>query len=121
VSELRQIAVIVEDEWLVRMEIADALEAENWEVKEFATGEDAVAWLASAPASVDLLVSDIRLAGPLTGWSVARDYRAKYPKVGVIYVSANPNDPQKSVSGGVFLSKPCAMEKLVEVGRALTA
>jgi CheY-like chemotaxis protein len=101
------------------MEIADTLRDAGWEVLEASSGEGAVELL-QGDQRFDLLVTDIRLAGPLTGWEVAEAYRKKLPNIGVIYASANPADRDRQVAKSVFFEKPCHMEKLVEVGRELS-
>ena len=105
-------AVVVEDEWLVRIQIADALADAGWEVVEFATGEDAVAALDSGPP-IHLVVTDIRLPGPLTGWDVAERFRARHANVAIIYCSGNPPAADRQVDRSTFLSKPCRMDILL--------
>jgi CheY-like chemotaxis protein len=107
------IALVVEDEWLVRMEIAEALDARGWTVLEASTGEAALAMVDHNPA-VDLVVSDIRLPGPVTGWDVVDAFRAANSDVAVIYCSGNPCDPERQVTDSVFLSKPCRIDQLLE-------
>jgi CheY-like chemotaxis protein len=104
--------VVVEDEWLVRMELADALTAAGWKVIEVATGEAAITVLQQTPR-IDLLVTDIRLPGPMTGWDVAEKYRAAHSDVVVIYCSGNPADKARQVKGSSFLPKPCRMDLLL--------
>jgi CheY-like chemotaxis protein len=115
-----RIAVVVEDEWLVRMEITDALEAAGWTVREAGSGEEALA-LSEGQSHVDLLVTDIRLHGALTGWDVAERYRSVWPRIPVIYASANPSIEARLVPGGVFLGKPTRMAELVALGERLWA
>src|SRR5271155_2060425 len=86
------VALVVEDEWLVRMEIAEALNTDGWTVLEASTGEAALAMVDHNPA-IDLIVSDIRLPGPVTGWDVADAFRAANASVAVIYCSGNACDP----------------------------
>lgn len=107
------IALVVEDEWLVRMEIAEALDARGWTVLEAGTAEAALAMLDHNPA-VDLIVTDIRLPGSATGWDVADAFRAANPKTAVIYCSGNPCDPLRQVPDSVFFTKPCRIDLLLE-------
>jgi CheY-like chemotaxis protein len=104
--------VVVEDEWLVRMQLADALTDAGWQVIEVATGEAAISVLEHTP-HVDLLVTDIRLPGPVTGWDIAEKYREARSDVAVIYCSGNPADAARQVGGSVFLPKPCRMDVLL--------
>jgi CheY-like chemotaxis protein len=67
--------LVVEDEWLVRDLIVQNLRAADWQVLQTGTAEDAIAH-AQARRSIDVVFTDIQLAGPLTGWDVAEEFRA---------------------------------------------
>ncbi|MEI9991941.1 MAG: response regulator [Rhizomicrobium sp.] len=112
------VVLLVEDEWLVRMEIADALAEQGWLVEEAGSGEAAMAYLA-CEKPLDILITDIRLAGPLDGWDVAQAGRRAFPELPVIYASASPRDDSRMVPGGVFLGKPSRTELLVTVCKRL--
>jgi CheY-like chemotaxis protein len=119
VDRLRSLTVlIVEDEWLVRMELTAAFEDEGWIVLESASAEDALAGL-HEKGRVDLLVTDIRLSGQRTGWDLAVEARASDPGVAVIYVSANPPAPDRRVPGSVFIDKPALHTDVVAAARRL--
>jgi CheY-like chemotaxis protein len=110
--------VIVEDEWLVRMELATAFEDEGYAVLESASADDALTTL-RAGGRIDLLITDIRLGGPLTGWDIAVEARTHDPAVAVIYVSANAPAPDRSVPGSVFIGKPALYTDIVAAARRL--
>jgi DNA-binding NtrC family response regulator len=103
--------LIVEDEWLVRMELADAFKALSFGVIESASAENASAALRANP-DVKLLVTDIRLAGARDGWELALEARAAKPGIAVIYLSANPPARDRMVQGGVFIDKPALMARV---------
>jgi len=108
----------VEDEWLIRADMAAGLEEAGWKVVEASTGEGAVEQLRNGLA-INLLVTDIQLAGYLSGWDVAdaaREVRSDFP---VIYTSGNPLNPSRQVEGSMFLSKPCNSDQVIEAGRKL--
>jgi CheY-like chemotaxis protein len=105
--------LVVEDEWLLRMELAEELGEAGWRVMEAASGEDALRKLASA-GKVDFLVTDIRLAGAVNGWDVAEAARRRDPCLPVIYVSANPVDESHRVLDSLFLGKPVDVRQLLE-------
>jgi CheY-like chemotaxis protein len=111
-AETAETALVVEDEWFIRMEMADALVDAGWTVLEFASGEAALAYLSEKPG-VDLIVTDIRLGGPISGWDVAERCRASCPSAAVIYCSGNTLDPRRCVKDSIFLSKPCEMSVLM--------
>jgi hypothetical protein len=60
--------------------------------------------------TVDVLLTDIDLAGSGTGWEVAEALRDAQPHIGVIYVSANPVDQDPRVSGSLCFCKPYSEE-----------
>jgi len=112
------VALVVEDEWLVRMEMAEALGEAGWMVLEAGNGEAALLMLKADPP-VDLVVTDIRLPGALSGWDVADAFRAANARIGVIYCSGNTCDPLRQLVDSVFLSKPCRIDLLLETGLKL--
>ncbi|ODS02179.1 hypothetical protein AUC71_16665 [Methyloceanibacter marginalis] len=105
--------MLVEDEWLIRADMAAAFEDAGWEVEEASTGEGAIECLRNGQ-EIDLLVTDIQLAGYLNGWDVAEAARGVRGDFPVIYASGNPVNPKRSVSGSVFLSKPCCGTEVVK-------
>lgn len=109
--------LIVEDEWLVRMELVDAFEAEGCAILESASAEDALQILRAGGGDVALLMTDIRLLGPLTGWDLAEQARQSLPSLPVVYLSANQPEPTRIVPGGVFLEKPALMRNVVAAAR----
>lgn len=114
--------LIVEDEWLVRMELADAFEDERCTVLESASAESALTLLEEGRGGgtrIELLVTDIRLSGPLTGWDLAVQARGIDPDIAVIYVSANPPAPAQVVDGGVFIGKPAMIAQVLGEARRL--
>lgn len=108
----------MEDEWLVRMELVTGFEDENCNVLEAGSAEDALTIL-RGDMGVELLVTDIRLNGALTGWDVATGAREIDPAIPVIYVSANPPAPDLVVPGGVFIEKPALIAQIVGAARQL--
>jgi CheY-like chemotaxis protein len=110
--------LIVEDEWLVRMELAAAFEDEGCTVLESTSAEDALAGLRLG-ARIDLLVTDIRLGGMLNGWDLAAAVRGLDAGVAVIYVSANPFSPERDVGDSVFIDKPALVAEVVSAARKL--
>ena len=110
--------LVAEDEWLLRMELADELQAAGWKVLEAASGQEALIVLAAEPR-VDFLITDIRLGGTVDGWDVADAFRKAHPEGAVIYVSANPDLVARRVAGSVFLGKPVEMRSLLATCDAL--
>jgi CheY-like chemotaxis protein len=116
--------IVVEDEGLLRLELAEELAAAGWRIREAASGEEAlrlIAHLKEREERIDFLVTDIRLGGKLNGWDVAEASASTWPGLAVIYVSANPIAEDRKVPGSIFLSKPVDIASLVTLCRKLLA
>jgi CheY-like chemotaxis protein len=114
-----RLALVVEDEWLVRANIVSELRERGWTVVDTATGEDVLALLAGGEVDVEL--TDIQLAGPMNGWDVAHAARSAKPDLPVIYASANVSDRLRRVEGSLFFSKPYDPADVVAACHLLTA
>jgi CheY-like chemotaxis protein len=110
------LGLVVEDEFLLRLELVEELGRAGWQVVEAASGEEAVNLLQTNP---DFLISDIRLPGAIDGWQVAEAARRHNPQIPVIYVSANPIDAKRRVPGSAFLGKPVDISTLLRLCDAL--
>ena len=85
--------LLVEDEHLIRLIVAEALEESGFAVCEAEDGEQACALIAQPPAALPaftLLVTDIHMPGHLDGIAVACRMREHHPGVPVIYVTGRP-------------------------------
>jgi CheY-like chemotaxis protein len=123
-SDAKQTGLVVEDEWLIRLELVEELTSAGWAVRDSGSGEDALKVIAQAQAAgekMDFLVTDIRLGGAVDGWDVAEACRKAWPGLAVIYVSANPMVESRRVEGGMMLSKPAEMTNLISLCRRLIA
>jgi CheY-like chemotaxis protein len=112
-ARARHTVLVVEDEWLLRMELVDELAAAGWRVTEAGSGDEALLML-ERHAEIGFLVTDIRLGGAVDGWGVADAFRNLHPGGTVIYVSANPDLTHRRVAGSVFLGKPVEMAVLLK-------
>jgi CheY-like chemotaxis protein len=113
------VVLVVEDEFLLRYEIAEHFGDCGWIVLEAATADQAVA-MCRARRGVDVLVTDINLNGSRsTGWDVAATLRAAQPDIGVVYMSGNSIDRSRCVPGSLFFGKPCRATDLARACRDL--
>ena len=99
------VVLVVEDDALLLYSVAHALRGDGCLVLEARTGEEAIAHLKAAKR-VDVLFTDIQLAGPLSGWDVAEACRSSRHDMPVIYTSGNAADRRRAVAGSRFFEKP---------------
>ena len=108
--------LVVEDEWLLRLDLVDSVEATGMRVIEAGDAAEALGYLEAGEA-VDILVTDIRLDGDGDGWDIAEAFRRLNPAGDVIYASANPPLAERQVANSLFLEKPVSMRALSEACR----
>jgi CheY-like chemotaxis protein len=97
---------VVEDESLVRVTIVDYLIDHGCDVIEAGSGEDAVALIDGHDQQFDVLFTDIRLGGSLTGWDVAEIFRDRFPNIRVLYTSGYSIEPPREVAESEFFNNP---------------
>ena len=99
------VVLVVEDENLVRFDVASYLEDAGFVVIEASTGEVAIS-LCNSGAAIDMIVTDINLGGAVSGWDVAECFRTALPNMPVLYTSAQTIDRSRCVFGSAALAKP---------------
>jgi CheY-like chemotaxis protein len=104
--------LLVEDEPLVRMLLADELRQAGLTVVEAGGAREALTVL--AVDSVDLVVTDIQMPGGMDGLELAERVRQTHPSVPIVLTSGNP-PPLDLNQIGPFLMKPYGLSEAVEV------
>jgi CheY-like chemotaxis protein len=99
-------ALVVEDDWLVREDIAGFFRRQGWSVFETTIGAGALQMMREANR-VHLLFTDINLADAITGWDVAEAGRVSHPDLAVIYASEGRRIMPASCLGVFFCPSPC--------------
>lgn len=110
--------LVVEDEVLIRLLLAEALRQDGCDVMEAASADEALALLAATEAP-DVIVTDIRMPGRASGLDLAARARRHNPRTKVVVASAClPEDSQSGVADA-FLTKPFGLREVVEYVHAL--
>jgi len=103
--------LIVEDEVLVRLMMAEELRSAGYEVIEAANADEALDVLAHI-SPVSLIVSDIRMPGSMDGVKFARRVRSEYPETRIVLTSGNfPNVP---IEHDGFFLKPYDARRMID-------
>ena len=111
--------LVVEDEVLVRLMIADVIRSAGYEVIEAANADEALEVLAHTHG-VSLIISDIRTPGSLDGLRLAQLVRSHRPAVPIVLTSGHLRNVD-SVDHDGFFPKPYDARKIVEHIEALLA
>jgi CheY-like chemotaxis protein len=99
--------LVVEDEALISSMIADSLADGGFAVHTVASGEEALRYLSSGTA-VDVLFTDISLAGEMDGSVLARRARMLRPDLPIVFASGRWNvlEQLRTVPRSFVLPKP---------------
>jgi CheY-like chemotaxis protein len=112
--------LVVEDEPMLREMMVGELADAGFNVLEAESGEAALALL-DGGRPVELLFTDIRLAGLLDGWQLAQRARALIPKLHVIYASGYTVDRAGQVPDSTYIKKPYLPSAIIdEIRRRLS-
>lgn len=114
--------LVVEDEYLVRLTLIEALLDEGFDVLEAETGDAALVLLEGDPAIV-LLLTDVQLPGSLDGLGLADLARRARPELPAIFVSGRPDMVVASVTSprDQFIPKPYVPAEVATAARRLAS
>jgi CheY-like chemotaxis protein len=106
--------LMVEPDILVRMVIADYLRECGFKVVECVSADDALAVL-EAGTKVDVILTEVQLAGSLDGFGLARQIRENRPEIDVILTSgvARAADKAGDLCDDRPLGKPYQPQEVV--------
>ena len=105
---------LVEDEKNLANLVVKYLEAANYEVYLYHTGEEAIS---NIDKKVDLWILDIMLPGEISGFDLLKAIRHKGNNLPIIFTSARDKDIDKimglELGGDDYLAKPYSIRELV--------
>jgi CheY-like chemotaxis protein len=108
----RNTILVVEDETLIRLMVADALRAAGFEVIEAANADEALAILESQPP-IDLVFADVRMPGTMDGVGLMKLLRETRPNLKLAVASGcSPDWPSPNLVDD-FVGKPYDVARAV--------
>ena len=110
--------LVVEDDPLVRVMAVECLTDEGFEVIEAESGEKAIEFCQDG--APDVIFTDIRLPGEMSGWDVAELCRKRNPSIPVIYATGYSHVRPRPVPGSIWFHKPYSTEQLLDAIRTLS-
>lgn len=113
--------LVVEDEILIRMDIAMSLEEEGYIVLEASNSDEAIAIL-SSHSEIRLMFTDIDMPGSMDGLKLSEAVRDRWPPVKIIIASGHrslSDDPLPFE--GRFFRKPYDHARVIATVREMLA
>jgi len=119
-SRLSPVILIVEDELLIRMDSAEAIENAGFEVIQAGNADDAIAIL-EARTEIHVVFTDIQMPGSMDGLKLARFVRDRWPPIKIVATSGLVRVGDDDLpAGSVFLPKPYRGAEVVATLKELT-
>ncbi|MGZ5870965.1 MAG: response regulator [Bradyrhizobium sp.] len=116
----RPVVLIVEDEFLLRMDAVDMIASAGFEVVEAANADQAIEILESR-RDITVVFTDIQMPGSIDGLRLARAIRGRWPPIKIVATSGHANVAETDLpEGGRFLPKPYSPLQVTVVLRELT-
>ena len=120
----RHTVLVVEDEVLIRLVIADYLRECGYRVYEAVNASEALAMLQAPEVSIDIVFSDVQMPGDMDGFGLAQWIRSNKPSVQVILTSGverSANIAATLCEAGPLLDKPYPPQDVVARIKQLVA
>jgi CheY-like chemotaxis protein len=116
----RPVVLIVEDDFLLRMDAADMIAAAGFEAVEAGNADQAIEIL-EARRDISVVFTDIQMPGSMDGLKLARAVRGRWPPIKIVATSGRVNVTEIDLpEGGRFLPKPYGPREITGVLRELT-
>src|SRR5260221_8652475 len=120
VKSKRPVVLIVEDEFLLRMDAADMIAAAGFEVVEAGNADKAIEIL-EARRDIAVVFTDIQMPGSMDGLKLARAVRGRWPPIKIVATSGYVGVAETDLpEGGRFLPKPYGPIEITGALRELT-
>ena len=117
-EDAQDVVLIVEDDPSILMVLSAYLSGEGYRVLQAENGEQAFEILASKP-HLDLMVTDFRLPGGISGVQIAEPAVKRRPDLKVIFISGYPQEIRETDSPitrkAPIMGKPFDLDKLKEI------
>ena len=121
VESKRPVVLVVEDEFLLRMDAVDMIAEAGFEVVEAANADRAIEILEARP-DITVIFTDIQMPGSMDGLKLARAVRGRWPPIKIVATSGHIGVRQTDLpEGGRFLAKPYSSNEVTGLLRDLTA
>jgi CheY-like chemotaxis protein len=116
----RPVVLVVEDEFLIRINAAEMIEEAGFEVVEASNADEAVAIL-EARLDIAVVFTDIQMPGTMDGLKLARAVRDRWPPIHIVATSGLVDVREGDLpNGGLFLPKPYSPAQIISTLRELT-
>lgn len=110
-ADKRPYALIVDDDGLLRMDVAEILEQVGFRTLEAGDGDEAIRVLEQHHLDVTLLFSDVEMPGSRNGFALAREVAVRWSSIALVIASGRMRPGEGEMPEGArFIGKPFSIE-----------
>lgn len=107
----RPIALVVDDDAILRLDVAELLANVDFDTLEAEDGDAALLALEQHHLDVSLLFSDVEMPGSRNGFALAREVAVKWPSISIVVASGRMHPDDGDLPDGAhFIGKPFSAE-----------
>lgn len=116
----RPVVLIVEDDFLIRMDAVEMIEAAGFDTLEAGDADEAIAILTARP-DIHVVFTDIQMPGSMDGLKLAHFVRDRWPPIKILATSGRVRlEGYELPHGGRFLQKPYSAREVAAHLRDMT-
>jgi CheY-like chemotaxis protein len=119
ITEKRILVLVVEDDFLLRMDAVQMIEEAGFDALEAANADDAILIL-EARSDINVVFTDVDMPGSMDGLKLAHAVRGRWPPIQIITTSGHVTVKDKDLpAGSRFIPKPYSSGYVTGVVRDL--
>jgi two-component system, response regulator PdtaR len=108
----RPVVLIVEDEFLIRMDALDMVRSAGFDAVEAENADEAIVILEGRP-DITLVFTDIQMPGSMNGLKLAAAIRGRWPPIKIVATSGMLKVSEDDLpAGSRFLAKPYSTRQI---------
>ena len=114
------VVLVVEDDFLLRMDAVDIVRNAGFEAIEAANADQAIAIIEADP-DIHIVFTDVQMPGTMDGLRLARFIRDRWPPIKIVATSGRLRVAEEDLpKGSIFVPKPYTPEQIIQTFRQLT-
>jgi two-component system, response regulator PdtaR len=115
----RPVVLVVEDDFLLRMDAVDIAKDAGFEAVQAANADEAIAILEAHP-NIHVVFTDVQMPGTMDGLKLAGFVRDRWPPIKIVATSGRVRISEEDLpAGSVFVPKPYSPGHIIATLRGL--
>jgi len=115
----RPVVLVVEDDFLLRMDAVDIVKDAGLEAEEAANADEAIAIIETHP-NIHVVFTDVQMPGTMDGLKLARFVKDRWPPIKIVATSGRIKISEEDLpEGSIFVPKPYSPTQIVNTLREL--